>query len=478
MLTFRDISSLTLISSESCNLNCSYCKIAKMEHGFHQKEAQELRESFINGTYVDNIITIFKKYNIDPNKVEFFQFWGQEPTTTLDVLADQFPRLYNFFPNVKHSFFSTNGVNWYDRILHYIEVVEKTVTHPFTIEIQISYDGGYSNEQLRGIKSEIIENNIFNLMSGLNNLKLKYVKLDICFHNVISFELLKELYQGNISDSNIKAFWDNAHKFLNKCRTLCQLDEQFLNLNTLMSPGLINPYNGTKEEGELLVKFYEDNCRLNIPEASSTVRQFTYNFTDNHKDLETIDNEIRNVLDNINVEDIKSMDPGCNSIVGNINIRYTGEVMHCQNVAHSLTLEEVEGAGYNEIDLDIKKNQLIHHAYPNIISGDPNDIHRYLWKWDTVAAKYCLPHQLVFTINMMYLLAKCGQIKSQYLTDPKKLFRHAYYIVYAFDCWENNLNETASIFGQAVGLMRLLANGLCDYMDEDINNQAQNEGEN
>lgn len=72
MLTFRDISSLTLISSESCNLNCSYCKIAKMEHGFHQKEAQELRESFINGTYVDNIITIFKKYKIDPNKVEFF----------------------------------------------------------------------------------------------------------------------------------------------------------------------------------------------------------------------------------------------------------------------------------------------------------------------------------------------------------------------------------------------------------------------
>ena len=42
-----------------------------------------------------------------------------------------------------------------------------------------------------------------------------------------------------------------------------------------------------------------------------------------------IDNEIRDILDNINVEDIKSMDPGCNSVVGNINIRYTGEVMHC-----------------------------------------------------------------------------------------------------------------------------------------------------
>lgn len=480
MLTFRDISSLTLISSESCNLNCSYCKIAKMENGFHQKEAQELRESFINGTYVDNIITIFKKYKIDPNKVEFFQYWGQEPTTTLDVLADQFPRLYSFFPNVTHSFFSTNGVNWYERILHYIEVVDKTVTHPFTIEIQISYDGGYSNEQLRGVKSEVIENNIFKLMSSLDDLNLKNVRIDISFHNVISFDLLKELYKGNDSDSNIKEFWNNAHKFLNKCRSLCSLDEKFLNFNTCMSPGLINPYNATKEEGELLVKFYEDNCRLNIPEAISTVRQFTFNFIDNtHKSLEMIDNEIRDILDNINVADIKSIDPGCNSVVGNINIRYTGEVMHCQNVAHSLTLEEIEGANYNEIDLDIKKNQLMHHAYPNIISGNADDIHRYLWKWDTVAAKYCLPHQLVFTINMMYLLAKCGQIKSQYLTEPKKLFRHAYYIVYAFDCWENNLNETASVFGQTAGLIRLLANGLCDYMDEDINNnQMQNEGEN
>ncbi len=478
MLTFRDITSLTLISSESCNLNCSYCKIAKMEHGFHQKEAQELRESFINGTYVDNIITIFKKYKIDPNKVEYFQYWGQEPTTTLDVLADQFPRLYSFFPNVKRSFFSTNGVNWYERILHYIEMVDKTVTHPFTIEIQISYDGGYSNEQLRGVKSEIIENNIFKLMSNLDGLNLKNVKLDISFHNVISFDLIKELYKGNNPDANIKTFWDNAHKFLNKCKLLCSLDEKFLNFNTCMSPGLINPYNATKEEGELFVKFYEDNCRLDIPESIFAVRQFTFNFTEPHKDLEDIDAEIRNILDNMHIENIKSMDPGCNSVVGNINIRYTGEVMHCQNVAHSLTLEEIEGADYNEIDLDIKKNQLMHHAYPNIISGDSNDIHKYLWKWDTVEAKYCLPHQLVFTINMMYLLAKCGQIKSQYLTDPRKLFRHAYYIVYAFDCWENNLNETASVFGQTIGQIRLMANGLCDYMDKDIADQAIAEGEN
>ena len=187
-------------------------------------------------------------------------------------MADQFPRLYSFFPNVNHSFFSTSGVNWYERILHYIEVVDKTVTHPFTIEIQISYDGGYSNEQLRGVKSEVIENNIFKLMSSLDDLNLKNVKIDISFHNVISFDLLKELYKGNDSDSNIKEFWNNAHEFLNKCRSLCSLDGKFLNFNTCMSPGLINPYNATKEEGELLVKFYEDNCRLNIPEAISTVR--------------------------------------------------------------------------------------------------------------------------------------------------------------------------------------------------------------
>ena len=168
---------------------------------------------------------------------------------------------------------------------------------------------------------------------------------------------------------------------------------------------------------------------------------------ENKQCLQAMLNHITALVCLMEYEDIKSMDPGCNSVVGNINIRYTGEVMHCQNVAHSLTLEEIEGADYNEIDLHIKKNQLMHHAYPNLISGNDDDIHRYLWKRDTVAAKYCLPHQLVFTINMMYLLAKCGQIKSQYLTEPKKLFRHAYYIVYAFDCWENNLNETASIFG-------------------------------
>ena len=52
---FNNIRALTLITSESCNLNCAYCKIAETSNILHTGEVKKLRQSFETGEYLNNI---------------------------------------------------------------------------------------------------------------------------------------------------------------------------------------------------------------------------------------------------------------------------------------------------------------------------------------------------------------------------------------------------------------------------------------
>lgn len=55
-LDLSECTSLTLISSESCNLNCAYCVIANsIDKKVHNEETQNIKNSFINGSFLHNI---------------------------------------------------------------------------------------------------------------------------------------------------------------------------------------------------------------------------------------------------------------------------------------------------------------------------------------------------------------------------------------------------------------------------------------
>jgi sulfatase maturation enzyme AslB (radical SAM superfamily) len=58
-LDLNHCTSLTLISSESCNLNCSYCVMANnINKKEHLKEAEKVKQSFIDGTFLLNLKNI------------------------------------------------------------------------------------------------------------------------------------------------------------------------------------------------------------------------------------------------------------------------------------------------------------------------------------------------------------------------------------------------------------------------------------
>ena len=55
-----NITSLTFISSESCNLNCSYCNLAKNSKE-HIEEAKATKDALKNGTFLNNFKEALKR---------------------------------------------------------------------------------------------------------------------------------------------------------------------------------------------------------------------------------------------------------------------------------------------------------------------------------------------------------------------------------------------------------------------------------
>lgn len=468
---FNNIRALTLITSESCNLNCAYCKIAETSNILHTEEVKKLRQSFETGEYLNNIEKIFDRFNLDKNQINEISFWGQEPTTTLDLVADEFPHIYKLFPNLNYSFFSTNGVAFYERIIKYIQAVETTVLNPFKIEIQISYDGDYSNQNLRGVSSEIIKNNIISLFKELNNLTFNNCTLDFVFHGVVSIPLIEQIYNNENLEQEIEKYWHSTQELVDQCIKINKNNK--IHIVEKLSPGLINSYNASVEDGLLLTKFVKDCLKYNHPEAWYLVKQISHTIQNQNLSIDDINNLIKyksSLIFNDEKED--NFTVGCHVIEGNFTIRYNGQFMHCQDIIYALNKEEIDSLNKKDIKSKIRTVQLEQNAYPNLLTDSIESINKIYDKWKHSETSNCFMHQYNIIINFMILLALNNQISLQYLTDLDKLYRHAFYILHCFNCWENNLNNTSSIFGRELGQIRFLANGMCDLVDQELKGEG------
>ena len=185
----NDINSLTLFTSESCNLNCSYCDIAShLDPKLHNLEAKKVKESLINGQYLNTIKEAFQKLNIDKYQIENLELWGQEPTLTLKEFNIFFPQLYELCPNIQKLLFSTNGVANVVEIINLIKIINNITNKKFILNLQFSFDGYEQTLSHRGISPNIIIDNIINFIEELNKIDLKLLTVNILPHNVIDQE--------------------------------------------------------------------------------------------------------------------------------------------------------------------------------------------------------------------------------------------------------------------------------------------------
>lgn len=464
--------SLTLISSESCNLNCSYCIMAKSIHAQNKKfETEKIKQSFNNGEYLKNIKEICQKYNINPLQVESMDLWGQEPTITLNEFGNSFKDFYNFFPNLSFLFFSTNGVAFPERIVNLTKIIDSVVTQPFDFALQFSYDGYEATKNLRGIEPEIVINNIEKVIFGLNENRYKNIKIHISFHNVLSSDLINKY---GLEDTK------NDNEFYEYLKELSQLSLHFHYLNTnsavyvsdIFVPGIEAPYNATAEEGKHLYNFFKKaeviGKDLDINWWKHLLYKHNEHLTKNKSSdsIDIFDKITSNSLSEDYSDLIKTLSSstGCGSNYHNLKVRYDGTIIHCQNAIALLCPDEYQDK--DGLTYDLHRELIKNNYYPNLLKeSDSLSVQKTLLR-GKLLKESSFPFFASEILNLLILLSESNQIDISYKNNPQKMFKHAARLAVTFMCWDNNLNSTGSGFGKLIGELRFYCNGFLDLVDE------------
>ena len=467
-IDLHECTSLTLISSESCNLNCSYCVMANNINESNKfKETENIKKSFKDGSYLNTIKNIATRYNLNPLKINYIDLWGQEPTLTLNEFADSFKDFYEYFPNIKTLFFSTNGIAFPERIINLAKVLDNIVNSSFIFNFQISYDGEYATKILRGASPDIIKRNVETIILELNKIEFKNLTVQLSLHNVISSTLINRYGGTNLYDNEFKNYLQEFY----------ELDNYYSNLNNnpnviynKIYPGIENPYNASVQEGKNLTQFIikanEYGQTIEYKWWNNLLRRFLISEHDHHF------NSLNLYANLLNFSSDKEKTPpiGCGFGYHNLKIRYDGTFIHCQNALTALypkcNNEKTLGDLVRE---DIKKK----NYFPNFFNdNDLLDIQKYLLRGKVYRIS-SMPFIVSEIINSMIILAKYNQINEDYITDFHKLFHHALLIAQSLNCWDNNLMTTGSGFGKLLGEIRLYCNGFLD-LAVDLNEKEEN----
>ena len=174
----KNISSLSILSSSICNLNCSYCYIPK------DSKVKDIQNS-INKSIVDGSLLRYLTENYTIEKLESVGFWGAEPTLNIDniyIFISNIIEISNLKEIVIPSNFTTNPENLINLIKNVISLNKKLY-----IKAQVSLDGpDYITDTTRGEgTTKKVLNNLIYMIEKLNTIDLKGNTVEF-FSNTIS----------------------------------------------------------------------------------------------------------------------------------------------------------------------------------------------------------------------------------------------------------------------------------------------------
>ena len=464
-------SSLTLYTSESCNLQCSYCDMAKhINYKLHTEEALRVKKSLINGQYLNTLLKALERIGQNPGDIVNIELWGQEPTLTLKEFQIFFKEFYQYFYNINRILFSTNGVAFIDEIVNFAQLVDELAIKPINLVIQFSYDGAKATQEDRGINPNIIINNIEETIMTLSKIQLINTKIDIQFHNVISRNIINNYNTEEI----LQNYWVEFHK----------LYEKFSNKNTNkninihpFSPSFEVPFNATVEEGKRVCEFYIKSTKTcqqyDIKLWEGLLYQLYMNGGGNKffnsiqlfKEIPILENNKQDILK------IASESLGCGYGYSTLKIRYDGTLLHCQNALLGLTeqeLENQEGAYYQ-----IQKRKLSKHFYPNLLTDSDDVLNQYFYL-AKLRVEEGFTQTFCSTYNLMSLLLKSKQINEKY-NNPFEMIKAAFFISYTECCPHNSMMVGGSVLNKYCGWIRFLCNGLMDLAFEHMDSPQRSQ---
>lgn len=465
----NNIYEIVFITSESCNLKCSYCHFVDKVTNAHLLETKKIEQSLYSGEYLKLYKYFVNKYNINKQKIYKVSLWGQEPTLTLKAFNTQIADILDWLPQVQRFFFSTNGASYINDIIECVNVFNNYFQlhqdrSELILSIQFSFDDAENNCLHRGIDSNIIINNIKTLINYLNITKLnKNFKVNILLHGVLTIEDVKD--QLNNKNNN---YWQNITNLMIELKNLS------INSNVLIEcyGAFFNyPYNATNEDGKILLQ-YAKYCYSNITEYYLDLVDYMSPFHFMRNIIKFIkDNNLLYedmIINNFNYfpNNIIIKFNSCDPYESRINMRYDGTLLYCQNTIFDL--QNIDLINRTQMDFDVAYYHLLHKNFqPNILTSSQDQISNFIQIFQNQN-----PYNYSFlnsnTINLMYLLLQNKQIDESY-QDKEKLLRHALYLSKFGQCYYSRKTTTGSIYCNTVGNIRLYCNGLLDFLEELIN---------
>lgn len=471
-----DIRKVVFYTSESCNLNCSYCQIAAQARNY-KHDASKAKEALKSGEYLSNYKKAFSRLGADPQRVESIDIWGQEPTLTLDEFTSQIPAIFNLFPNWKETFFSTNGVAYSERIFDLIKAIDENTRKPFSVKMQFSCDGTAATKKYRNIDASVIVENAKKLLTLLNDYTLKNTSVEINLHNVLSRALMADLM--SVSDEEFIAYYKDLDDIAQDLFSLSKNPK--VQMAPTFSSGIENPVDSSTEEGIRVYEFYKRSKQLCPPsifkgpcpivyeglvvQHSSFLARKLRNFNQECNINAALDSLLNPYLD---PEMIKrfTRDTFCKANYDfQLKMKHDGTLLYCQNALYSLDKDKILGSNLQAYARRAYASSS--HNFLNILTCSDEELHTHFFE-QRILNDTSFPFLFMETVNLMIHLANCYQIHESYRTDLNKLYRHSLLLASLSTCLDNNLIETGTQFGRTANYCRLLANGLLDIIEQDI----------
>lgn len=470
---FQDlhIGALSLITSCGCNLNCEYCHIAQSVNDSSALLQENTIKALCDGTFLQNTKNVLKKLGQSPTQIRQISLWGQEPTLTLHYLTEHLDDWMDNFSNVEGLMFSTNGMAYGERIVDFVKKMDEVVSRPFSINIQFSFDGEESTDNIRNADTQKIFNTISYILNELNRIKLNYVKVVAFFHGVVSLDLINRL---DTTDKIIK-YYQNLDDWATKLASIN------LNKQVLVEPGvslaLENPVDATTEDGLKLANFIKKSIKINPSHfknstevaSSSLIAQYfnyqeiLYPFIQEYKGLKDIVHEI--AINKKCLKDFNHQTSGllyCGNNYGELKIMYDGTCINCQNSIYERESKYI--AKDDSLENAVKRSLADHHYYMNPLLDDDLTIEKNLELFKMGReSSFMFLYQT--TVNTMVWLLQAHQIDESY-HNIEKLLTHAIVLTWANSCQYNNYVKTGSMFLRPTGFIRLYCNG---FLDEILN---------
>ena len=465
---------LTIISSCGCNLECEYCMINKSKNENSHNLQLATMKALDDGSFLQNVKNTLYRLKIPFSQIRKIELWGQEPTLTIQFLTKHLQDWYNTFPCWNDIFFSTNTMEYPDRIVDFLLKLDECATHDMNVRLQFSYDGEYSTNNIRGANDQKIYDNLCYIIDHVNTYKFKHIEAHCYLHGVLSLALLKQLQ----TSEQIRDYYDTMSEYTNSLTNRCTNNKFFV--DHMIALGLENPVDASTDDGILLASFIQKTMAIPVEDfkyySSHLARHYLLTTMHGVEDkvfeseVKTVDEFVERMFsDKKFFEEVINWHNGapfCSTNVSNLHVMYDGTIVTCQNYIFDTQKDYL--VADNDFEMSVKKSLIDHNMFINPMKATDEEIARF---WDLYVETKRSSFQFILdhVMTLMYWMSKVYQVNPMYAYDEKLLFKHALLVCIINTCIYNNRLKTGSLYTRWCGFVRFYCNGYVDQIETELN---------